>query len=119
MKGIYSFSEIFSNIFSLCKGTLCVIGVVEAGNTEHQTILANVYDRYHKDGKFTFLWTSCQEADQALCTKFGVEEKPRSVIYNMKKEKVAQTELNEEALSASLNRALSGDLSYTKLKTEL
>lgn len=75
-----------------------------------------MYAKYSKDGKFTFVWTT----DNAISEKFGVEQKPALVVFNSKKGKVAKaSEFAVSEVTSILNRALSGDLSYTKLKEDL
>jgi len=103
-----------------CKNTLCVIGFVTADGdkptADHQAVLEATYSKYNKDGKFTFVWATCEEG--SLCNKFGVSA-PAVVVYNSKKSKVAKAPaFNYDEVSAVLNRALSGDLSWT-INTEL
>lgn len=79
-----------------------------------------MYAKYSKDGKFTFGWTSCEGDSKALCDKLDVTSKPTLAVLNSKKGKVAKAAgFTAEDAASVLNRALSGDLSYSKLKQDL
>jgi len=104
---------------STCKGTLCVIGFLSDASDDQKATLETVFSKYSKDGKFTFVFTSCDGEGKALCSKFGVSSAPALVLYNSKKNKVAlASSYTVEDISSVMNRALSGDLSWNKLQQQ-
>lgn len=103
---------------------MCVIAFVDASNgapeATHKEVLDTLYAKYSRDGKFTFGWTSCEGDSSALCDKLEVTSRPALAVYNSKKGKIAKAAgYNVEDATSVLNRAISGDLSYSKLKQDL
>jgi len=106
------------NLQSTCQGKLCVLGF--GSSDEDKKIFLDISTRYGKDGKFSFAWTSCDGDAKSVCTKFGISSLPSLVLYNAKKSKVASPPgFTEGDISATLNRALGGDLPWSVLKEDL
>jgi hypothetical protein len=91
-----------------------------APEATQKAVLDAVYAKYNRDGKFTFVWTSCEGDAKTVCNKLEVESKPALVVLNSKKGKIAKVPaFTVDDATSVLNRALSGDLTYSKLKEEL
>jgi len=100
------------NLDEACGG-LCVVAFVKDYDTE-KTVLDTILDKFQRDKKFKFVWVAASET--ALKGKFSIETEPTALVYNSRRQRVAQAASFDDAtISQLLERTLGGDVQYKAL----
>jgi len=122
-----AFSEVDpGSIADTCSTTLCVVGVVDAEGEDtrvvkaaHKPVLDNVVEKWHRDGKFKFVWVDRSKAAE-LVQKFSLPtDGPTMFVYNAKRSKFALADsFDESATHRLLEHVNAGDVKYQQLKVD-
>jgi protein disulfide-isomerase A6 len=120
------------NVETFCAKTICVIGLLDVQLSEENKPSRNDYvdaeqmkvykalaTKFHND-PFEFVWVDRNQA-QSFLDKFEISDnsKPNVVVYYAKRSKfVLVDNFSEEAISNTLDRVISGDAPYKRLKKD-